>query len=170
MRFVNKSKGILNFQGRLVDPGSKIFISEDSVVKYQSLLYKYYGEGLAVIEDYDGRELTVEDIRDIVAKRGVTPVRQHQKPEYMKIIEESAENNINTGKATPEVETETEVQATPEVETETEVQATPEVEAETEVQTTPEVEAETEVEAKVETVEEKQETKKRVTRKRNTKK
>ena len=143
MRFVNKSKGILNFQGRLIDPGSKIFISEDSVVKYQSLLYKYYGEGLGVIEDYDGKELTVEDIRDIVAKRGVAPVRQHQKPEYMKIIEESAENNINTdevvtGKSEPEVEVEAKAESEPEVE--------------------------------VEIAEKKQETKKRVTRKRNTKK
>jgi len=89
MRFVNKSKSVLNFQGRLIDPESKIFISEESVIKYQSLIYKYYGEGKAIIEDFDGKELSIKDIRDIIAKRSVAPLgNQSAKPEYLEIVEQ----------------------------------------------------------------------------------
>ena len=63
------SNRIINIAGRLVDPQTSVFVTEDVVRQYRPLVERYYAEGVAVIVDGDGKKVPLEKLFGETAKQ-----------------------------------------------------------------------------------------------------
>ena len=90
MKLHNISNGIINFEGRLLEPNMKIYVSRETLLKYEALVYKYYEEKKAVVEDVTGRALTLEEVEKIINSTPTIKEEPETKtPSYLEVVSEA---------------------------------------------------------------------------------
>jgi len=103
MKLHNISNGIINFQGRLLEPKTKIYVSEDVLQKYRALIYRYYEEKLAVVEGVNNKPLTLKEVIDLINKKEVNGEKIDVNPEsYLDIAKEVESEETKPEETKPE--------------------------------------------------------------------
>jgi len=116
MKLHNTSNGIINFQGRLLEPNTKVYINQDIIKKYSILLYKYYEEKKAVVLGINNTPLTLKELMDVIDGKRIDKITEIKTENYLDIVKEVDEEtntqaDAQASKVEPKVVEETNTQA-----------------------------------------------------------